>query len=446
MVLRKIVEKLVNSTKKKKLMRAANTIDMQKETQKEFRKIVDDYKRKMSYLKEQEKKSIENPEEYKKELFSKEQYYLQRSKDEPDDLEACLRLSEIYMAKEDHKKAVNWLEKVHELADDDDLKGHTSGMLGLVYYADKQIDKAPMAFEEKLRLNPEDSVTHHCLGLILLEEGRKREAVRHIELACEYDPDALDVAHNLALAYEQEEKYQKAMEQWKKYLEALDRVKPPDMLQKAEVALQHIKEIEDLDLFEDEMFEHIKKQEKVEPPKKGEVTSDQFAEIMALSVLMMMGEDGLEPLHGVEEVEKKITRLDEGDLRHVQLEMLILVMFIATEMCQASGIPDEVLDKVHRRLYGKLAQCGSIENKEALREFDELVNKRYSSFYEALRNKAGAGPMWHFGRVVTENMFGSDDSYMNLMLPLVVSSIFVGYSEGIQNVIRDYPLGKIDEE
>jgi len=50
--------------------------------------------------------------------------------------------------------------------------------------------------------------------------------------------------------------------------------------------------------------------------------------------------------------------------------------------------------------------------------------------------------MWHFGSAVTKNIFGEKDSMLNLMLPLIISTLFVEYGKAIKETIKDYPIEK----
>jgi len=414
----------------------------EEEAMQKFGELVTDYKSKMASLKEQERRRAEDPEGYKKELFAKEKDYLAKIGGNPKDSEAYMKLSEIYMHKGENKEAIKYLKRFVESAEDDFLKAQAKGMLALAYYQDNQKDNAKKTFTETLKLNPDDGTANHYLGLIFLSEGKLKEATEHIERAFRNNPDDPDTAHNLALVYERNEDYEKSLSQWKKYLEVLDKVNPQDKAKRAEAALQRIKELENADKMENVFSDYIKNQEKVSLPQKGKVNEDQFSEVMALVTLAMMGDDPLKPLRGVEGIDEKLKQLDEQQTKNVEWEMLVLFMFIMTSVCRGNGISDKVLDKIHRRLYGKLAEIGLISDKKGLQAIDALVNERYQEFQNSLRNEAGAGPMWHFGSAVTKNMFGEKDSMLNLMLPLVISTLFVEYGKAIKETIKDYPLEK----
>jgi len=346
------------------------------------------------------------------------------------------------MQKGENKEAIKYLERFVASAEDDFLKSQAKGMLALAYYQDNQKDNAKKTFVETLKLNPDDGTANHYLGLILLSEGKLKEATEYIEKAFKNNPDDPDTAHNLALVYERNEDNKKALSQWKKYLEVLDRENPSDKSKRAETALQRIKELENVDKVENVFFDYIKNQEKVNLPKKGEINEEQFAEVMALVTLAMMGDDPLKPLRGVEGIDEKLNQFDKEQTRKVEWEMLVLFMFIMTSVCRGNGIPDKVLDKIHRRLYGRLTEVGLITDKKGLQAVDALVNERYQEFQDSLKNEAGAGPMWHFGSAVTKNIFGEKDSMLNLMLPLIISTLFVEYGKAIKETIKDYPIEK----
>lgn len=410
----------------------------EEEALQKFEGLVADYKSKISSLEEQKRKRSKDPEGYKKELFAKEKDYLAQIEKNPKDSEAYVKLAEIYMHKGENKEAIKLLKKLVEIADDDFLMTLAKGMLAFAYYQDGQKDNAKKTFSETLKLDPDDCIANHYLGLILLSEGKLKEATEYIEKAFRNNPDDPDIAYNLALVYERNEEYQKALSQWKQYLEVLDRANPPDKLERAKVALQRIKQLEYVfDVF----FDCIKNQEKVDLPKKGLVNEEQFAEIMASVTLAKMRDDPLKPLRGVvEEIDAKLDQLTDKQAKKAKWEMLILFMFIMTYVCRDNGISDEVLDKIHRRLYGKLAKAGSISDKKGLLAIDALVNKRYQEFQNSLRNEAGAGPMWHFSSVVTKNIFGEKDATLNIMLSLIISTLFIEYGKVIKETIEDYPI------
>ncbi len=173
-------------------------------------------------------------------------------------------------------------------------------------------------------------------------------------------------------------------------------------------------------------------------PKKGKVNEEQFAEVMALATLATVGDDPLKPLRGVVGGDEELNQLDEEQTRKAEWEMLVLFMFIMTSACLDNGISDKVLDKIHRQLYGKLAEVGLITDKRGLQAIDALVNERYQEFQDSLKNEDGAGPLWHFGSAVTKNIFGMP----NVILSLVISALFVEYKKAIREIIKDYPIEK----
>lgn len=181
-------------------------------------------------------------------------------------------------------------------------------------------------------------------------------------------------------------------------------------------------------------------------PPEGTVTSDQLADVITVATLAMVEDDPLKHLRKLEEINEMLLKMGEEDTARIGWEMVILYMFIATEICQVNNIPVSVLDKFHRKIYALLGEAGLVTNKECeeivLSEFEELVNQRYSSYYEALRNKAGAGPLWNLGEIATKNMFDE----MHLVLPLAFANLFVNYGKFIKNTINNYQLENEDRD
>jgi Flp pilus assembly protein TadD len=56
-------------------------------------------------------------------------------------------------------------------------------------------------FEAEIKLNPDDADAQYQLGKTLLEQGRTREALPHLQAAEKLSPDLADVHNQLQIAY-----------------------------------------------------------------------------------------------------------------------------------------------------------------------------------------------------------------------------------------------------
>jgi len=70
--------------------------------------------------------------------------------------------------------------------------------LGVLYYSDKQFDKAKVEFERAISLNENYSNARYFLGLIYDRENKKSEAISQFEKIAELNPDNEEVKQILA--------------------------------------------------------------------------------------------------------------------------------------------------------------------------------------------------------------------------------------------------------
>jgi len=70
--------------------------------------------------------------------------------------------------------------------------------LGLLYYNDKQYDKAQAEFERAIGLNENYSNARYFLGLIYDQAGKKDEAISQFEKIAKLNPDNEEVKKILA--------------------------------------------------------------------------------------------------------------------------------------------------------------------------------------------------------------------------------------------------------
>lgn len=67
----------------------------------------------------------------------------------------------------------------------DDLHGHATALqvMGRAYYRCAQLDKAQVALERAVALDPDDVQARFALGRTLERRSRPREALRHLRIA-----------------------------------------------------------------------------------------------------------------------------------------------------------------------------------------------------------------------------------------------------------------------
>ena len=78
----------------------------------------------------------------------------------------------------------------------------TARTLGLAYLQKDQLDEAETAFRRVVALAPDQALGHANLGLVLLRQGRYRDAERTIRRAAALDTASNDIALTLATVYE----------------------------------------------------------------------------------------------------------------------------------------------------------------------------------------------------------------------------------------------------
>jgi tetratricopeptide (TPR) repeat protein len=81
------------------------------------------------------------------------------------------------------------------------------------------LEKARPHFEQAVALWPNQVEYRSCLGMILLNQGKLAEAVRHLQAGVRRDPEAIWVWHNLGLAQRRQRHFQEAVESLSRVLE-----------------------------------------------------------------------------------------------------------------------------------------------------------------------------------------------------------------------------------
>jgi tetratricopeptide (TPR) repeat protein len=81
------------------------------------------------------------------------------------------------------------------------------------------LEKARPHFEQAVALCPNQVEYRSCLGMILLNQGKLDEAVRHLREGARRDPDAIWVWHNLGLTQRRQGHFQEAVQSLSRVLE-----------------------------------------------------------------------------------------------------------------------------------------------------------------------------------------------------------------------------------
>jgi len=177
------------------------------------------------------------------------------------------------------------------------------------------------------------------------------------------------------------------------------------------------------------------------PFKKKQVSEERFAEILAEFVIeVMTGDDPLRPLKDSEAIDKILGTLSENELTLIAWDMLVLNMFMVTRVCQALDISDSVLDKMHAYLNDILLKAGQIADNDALKVFEQLLNKRYREYHASLTNPFDNMSLSRFGDVAVTNMFGEKYPHINLFLPLMIAGIYNACGHAVKGLIKAYPI------
>ncbi len=73
--------------------------------------------------------------------------------------------------------------------------------LGVMLASDNQLPESISHFLEALRIDPADAEAHHDLGTVYFKLGRTQDAIEHYQLALKYGPDSAETQSNLGLAF-----------------------------------------------------------------------------------------------------------------------------------------------------------------------------------------------------------------------------------------------------
>ncbi|HIH95967.1 MAG TPA: fibronectin type III domain-containing protein [Thermoplasmata archaeon] len=165
-----------------------------------------------------------------------------------------------------------------------------------------------------------------------------------------------------------------------------------------------------------------------------EVTCEQLGRVL-LGFTIKISEDPLEGLDVSDISEEVKLRLSD--------EVVLLEMFAITYACQQEIINPEinqcVLDSYHKYLYDWMEHNGATQ--EQIESFEELLQKRYEGYYNAIRkdseaHKTGNIP-WYMGRTATEYVFGE---FKDVFWAMHFSIIFGSTLKAARGLIREYEI------
>ncbi len=127
--------------------------------------------------------------------------------DDPDDLDAQLRVALIHGEQKDYQKSVQELTKILAVRSGE-LR--VRDYLGLMYEELKRYDEAIRAYEQNLKIQPAYVDGHVHLGFLLYRLKRYNEAIPHLADAARLNPKRADAHLLLGLTYLQIEQYDRA--------------------------------------------------------------------------------------------------------------------------------------------------------------------------------------------------------------------------------------------
>ena len=88
------------------------------------------------------------------------------------------------------------------------------GQMGLMYYRNKNYEKAMENYEKSLSLKQNNATVYSNMGIIYFEQGKLQKAREVYEKAIQIDPRFVDARRNLGSVYAQLKQFDKAIEQF----------------------------------------------------------------------------------------------------------------------------------------------------------------------------------------------------------------------------------------
>ena len=138
-----------------------------------------------------------------------EQEYRQAIELKPDYIEPNFNLSLILIRLNKTEKAINILLDIIKLE-----PNHAEALLqlALLFHQQNKSTEAIKHYQQALRANNGNAVTHNNLGSLLLNfRNRQNQAIRHFKMAIKLDSNNLEAYHNLGAAFLMQEKPEAAL-------------------------------------------------------------------------------------------------------------------------------------------------------------------------------------------------------------------------------------------
>ena len=118
------------------------------------------------------------------------------------------------------------------------------------------------------------------------------------------------------------------------------------------------------------------------------------------------------------------------------VEFMVLQMFATTTVIREK-FDDEISTQVLNAFHDCVAMR-LLKTKQDIVAFHSHLNERYENYFDALKNQAGGGPMWHLGRVLMKNAFG--DNPGDLKGPILGASLFAEWRKAVAALVADYKV------
>jgi len=149
--------------------------------------------------------------------------YLRVIEKQPRNLDAQFRLGIVYLDMGDLVDGVRQLDLVVGRAPNARVGQAAQGALGRVaqrfdLVAIRKVVADQDAVRRKLRENPDDAVTLSAMGDILMQQGKRDEAITYYKRAMRADPNYGDAFYKAGLIYDDTHKFQKAVDAYQRAL------------------------------------------------------------------------------------------------------------------------------------------------------------------------------------------------------------------------------------
>ena len=133
-----------------------------------------------------------------------------------DDTNVIFTLANIYFAKNEYEKAIEFYEKSLQI----EPKDHSSlNNVGLAYNNIGRFEKAIECYQKALEIKSDKYISFYNMGNAYRNIGAFEEAIKFYEKTLEIKPDYYEVLNNLGTTYEKLSQHEKAIENYHKALE-----------------------------------------------------------------------------------------------------------------------------------------------------------------------------------------------------------------------------------